>query len=138
MTVEDNASGKRRILVCYDGSPESERALDRAAELASAVPSEVTVVSVAEPLYRNPPYTGHADPAEETAHHRLLEQATAKLSGRGFAVRTLESVARPAPLPGQRAETAKIDATWVQHEDKVEIALPRELQGELALSVLDL
>jgi nucleotide-binding universal stress UspA family protein len=46
----DNTPRKRRILVCYDGSPESERALDRAAEFASAVPGQVTVVSVAEPI----------------------------------------------------------------------------------------
>jgi nucleotide-binding universal stress UspA family protein len=66
VTAAGEAPGKRRILVCYDGSPESERALERVAEVASGVPSEVTVVSAAEPIYRQAPYTGYADPAEAT------------------------------------------------------------------------
>jgi nucleotide-binding universal stress UspA family protein len=89
VTAAGEAPRKRRILVCYDGSPESERALERAAEVASAVPSEVTVVSVAEPIYRQPPYTGYADPAEEEAHRRLLEEATTKLAGYGVAAATM-------------------------------------------------
>jgi hypothetical protein len=48
-------------------------------EIASVVPSRVTVVSVAEPIYPNPPYTGYADPGEERAHRRLLEQAAEDL-----------------------------------------------------------
>jgi hypothetical protein len=37
----------------------------------------VAVVSVAEPLYRERPYTGYADPREEKAHGRLLLRPSA-------------------------------------------------------------
>ena len=90
MTAAGEAPRKRRILVCYDGSPESERALERVAEVSSAVPSEVTVVSVAEPIYAQAPYTGYADPAEEEAHRRLLEEARRRLAGHGVACATVE------------------------------------------------
>ena len=46
---EMSTTAVRKILVCYDGSAEAECALERAAEIATVVPSRVTVVSVAEP-----------------------------------------------------------------------------------------
>jgi nucleotide-binding universal stress UspA family protein len=55
----------QRILLCYDGSAEARRALERVGEIASVVPSRVTVVSVADPVYPDPPYTGYADPGED-------------------------------------------------------------------------
>ena len=87
---------RRRILLCYDGSAEARRALERVGEIASVVPSRVTVVSVAEPIYPNPPYTGYADPGEEQAHRRLLEEAAEDLRGQGVDTTTLESVGDPA------------------------------------------
>ena len=50
------AAPRRRILLCYDGSAEAKHALalERVGEIASAVPSQVTVVSVAEPIYEQP------------------------------------------------------------------------------------
>lgn len=77
-----------RILLAYDGSPESMRALERAAEQARATAAEVTVVSVAEPIYRTPPYTGYADPAEERRREQLLADARGYLAERGVAVQT--------------------------------------------------
>jgi nucleotide-binding universal stress UspA family protein len=65
----------RNILVCSDGSPQSEHALARAAELARAPLTDVAVIGVADPIYRTPPFTGYADPAEEDAHYRLLKEA---------------------------------------------------------------
>jgi nucleotide-binding universal stress UspA family protein len=53
---------RRRILLCYDGSAEARRALERVGEIASVVPSRVSVVSVADSIYPDPPYTGYADP----------------------------------------------------------------------------
>ncbi len=87
---------RRRILLCYDGSAEARRALERVGEIASVAPSRVTVVSVAEPIYANPPYTGYADPGEEQAHRRLLEEAAEDLRGQGVDTTTLESVGDPA------------------------------------------
>jgi nucleotide-binding universal stress UspA family protein len=93
---QEAAPPRRRILLCYDGSAEAKHALDRVGEIASVVPSRVTVVSVAEPIYPNPPYTGYADPAEEQAHRRLLEEAAEDLRGQGVDATTLEAVGDPA------------------------------------------
>ncbi|HZR95164.1 MAG TPA: universal stress protein [Gaiellaceae bacterium] len=90
MSETPNGAEGRHILVCYDGSRESERALDRAAEIASLTPSRVTIVSVAEPIYRNPPYTGYADPSEEQAHRELLDHAVQTLAAQGISADTLE------------------------------------------------
>ncbi len=87
---------RRRILLCYDGSAEARRALERVGEIASVVPCRVAVVSVAEPIYPNPPYTGYADPGEEQAHRRLLEDAAEDLRGLGVDTTTLEPVGDPA------------------------------------------
>jgi nucleotide-binding universal stress UspA family protein len=46
------------MLVCYDGSPESERTLRRALEAVAAGVHGVTVVGVAEPIHRTPPGGG--------------------------------------------------------------------------------
>ena len=87
---------RRRILLCYDGSAEPKRALERVGETASVVPSRVTVVSVADSLYPDPPYAGFADPGEEQTHRRLLEEAAKDLRGRGVDATTVEQVGHPA------------------------------------------
>src|SRR5512132_3603087 len=96
MTAESEANRKRRILVYYDGSAESTRALDRVVEIASVVPSDVTVVSVAEPLYPAAPYTGYADPIEEERHRRLLENAARSLEAHGIAAEVVEPTGKTA------------------------------------------
>jgi nucleotide-binding universal stress UspA family protein len=92
------AAPRRRILLCYDGSAEAKHALalERVGEIASAVPSQVTVVSVAEPIYEQPVYAGFADPSEEHSHRRLLEEASEELRGRGVDSTTAEQVGQPA------------------------------------------
>ena len=54
------------------------------------------VVSVADPIYPDPPYTGYADPSEEQTHRRLLEEAAEDLRGRGVDATTVEQVGQPA------------------------------------------
>jgi nucleotide-binding universal stress UspA family protein len=56
----------------------------------------VAVVSVAEPLYDQPVYSGFADPGEEQSHRRLLEEAAEELRGRGVDATTDEQIGRPA------------------------------------------
>lgn len=72
---QEAAPPRWRILPCYDGSAEAKHALDRVGEIASAVPSQVAVVSVAEPICKEPRYAGFVDPGEEQSHRRLLEEA---------------------------------------------------------------
>jgi nucleotide-binding universal stress UspA family protein len=135
VTAAGGAPRKRRILVCYDGSPESERALERVAEVASAVPSEVTVVSVAEPIYGHAPYTGYADPAEEEAHRRLLERATRRLVGYGVAAATVvparETVV--AILEAARETGADLIVVGSRHRGVVRRLLFGSVSGELVV-----
>jgi nucleotide-binding universal stress UspA family protein len=91
-----SAAPRRRILLCYDGSAEATHALERVVEIAAAVPSQVAVVSVAEPIYDQPVYSGFADPGEEQSHRRLLEEAAEELRGRGVDATTDEQIGRPA------------------------------------------
>ena len=93
---QEAAPPRRRILLCYDGSAEAKHALERVGEIASAVPSQVTVVSVAEPIYAEPRYAGVADPSEKQSHRRLLEEAAEELRGRGVDATTIEQVGQPA------------------------------------------
>jgi hypothetical protein len=70
----------------------------------AAVPSGVTVVSVAEPFYTEPPYAGFADPGEEQTHRRFLEErrricAAAESTPR----RSSRSVTQPPPSWTPRA-----------------------------------
>ncbi len=78
------------ILLCYDDSPEARRALERVAEIAAALPSRVTVVSVAETTSDARAFRAVADPIEAQAHARLLEQALWYLSDHGVAAATAE------------------------------------------------
>ena len=135
MTAGDEPGPRRRILVCYDGSPESERALERVAEVASAVPSEVTVVSAADPIYRNAPYAGYADPAEKDAHRRLLEEATRKLADRGIAAGTLEPEREPVGAIADAARETGADLIVVgsRHRGVVRRLLFGSVSGELAV-----
>lgn len=60
----------KRILVAYDESPESERALITGIHLAKSLIAELRAVSVQEKL---PPYTGYID-AEVPGGTMLLRQ----------------------------------------------------------------
>jgi nucleotide-binding universal stress UspA family protein len=135
VTAAGEAPGKRRILVCYDGSPESERALQRVAEVASAVPSEIMVVSAAEPIYRQAPYTGYADPAEEEAHRRLLEDATARLAGYGVTAATMAPAGEPvdAILEAARDTEADLIVVGSRHRSVVQRLLLGSVSGELVV-----
>ena len=126
---------ERKILLCYDGSPESERALARVAEAVSAVPSRVTVVSVAEPIYKTAPYTGYADPAEEQAHRRLLEAATEKLAGQGIDAATSEPTAGTGDAIVALARELGIDLVVVgsRHRPLVERLLFGSVSAEVVL-----
>lgn len=125
MAATSDAERKRRILVYYDGSAESTRALDRAAEIASSVASDVTLVSVAEPLYPAAPYTGYADPMEEDRHRHLLESASRSLAARGIAAEAVE--------PSGETAQAILD---VARERQVQLIVVGSRQRELVRHLL--
>jgi nucleotide-binding universal stress UspA family protein len=72
-----------RILIAYDGSHVSRRALDRVTTYMKT--AEVAVVTVARPIYRDPRYTGYADPKDEEEQRQLLFAAREVLERAGIA-----------------------------------------------------
>jgi nucleotide-binding universal stress UspA family protein len=126
---------KRRIVVCYDGSAESARALARVVEIALAVPSEVTIVSVAGPIYEELPYTGYTDPIEEETHHTLLDDAARSLKAHGLTSTTLEPVGDTVPAILRAARDTRADMIVVgsRHRSLIRRLLFGSVSGELAV-----
>ncbi len=67
-----------RILLAYDGSPASERALEQGIRLATALQAEVTIATVAEPL---PGYYQIAATVAPGFLEQSREEAMRRLSG---------------------------------------------------------
>ena len=84
-----------RILIAVDGSDVSQRALARVARLLTE-DAEVALVSVARPIYRDPPYTGYADPKDEEQQRDVLFAARDVLERAGVAATGLAPVGDPA------------------------------------------
>jgi nucleotide-binding universal stress UspA family protein len=75
-----------RVLIAYDDSAPARRALERAARLMPH--AEVTVVAVAQPVYRDPRMAQFADPEEEERQAGALAAAVEALARSGVEVRT--------------------------------------------------
>jgi nucleotide-binding universal stress UspA family protein len=88
------AEDRPRVLVAYDGSDVSKAALQRVARFMSG--AEVGLVTVARPIYRDPRYTGYADPKDEEEQRRVLEDARDALAQAGISPIGLAPVGDPA------------------------------------------
>jgi nucleotide-binding universal stress UspA family protein len=135
VTPSPDAHEARRILLCYDDSPESRRALARAADIASAGATEVTVVSVVESLYPMRPYARETDPAEEELHRRLLDDATRTLARDGITAATLEPVGQTAEAIVDAARETRADLIVVgtRHRRLIERLLFGSVSGQLVV-----
>ena len=83
-----------RVLVAYDGSEVSRRALDRAITFMKT--AEIGLVTVARPIYRDPRYTGYADPTTEEEQRKLLFDARDTLQREGITATGYAPVGTPA------------------------------------------
>ena len=83
-----------RILVAVDGSEVSHRALERVARFMKE--AEVALVTVARPIYRDPPYTGYVDPKDEQEQREVLFTARDVLEGEGISSTGLAPAGDPA------------------------------------------
>lgn len=106
--MTEAAGEKPRILVAYDGSDASRRALERVTRFMRE--ADVALVTVARPIYRDPPYTGYADPKDEEEQRQLLFAARDVLARSGIAATGFAPVGDPADeiLAAARAFDAEL------------------------------
>jgi nucleotide-binding universal stress UspA family protein len=97
----------KRIVVGFDASEHSQRALERAADLAASSGAELAVVCAAgvSSLMRDPGGgASPVDPADAEARTKALAQARAYLDGRGMPAAYVEGHGSPADVIVQEAE----------------------------------
>lgn len=100
----------KTIVVGYDGTDASERALGRAADLANAFGSGVILTSVAPVMSGTAHGGGSVDPTDPpAAHDSLLDAGRATLAGRGVQADTVLGTGDPAEAIVQLAEERGAD-----------------------------
>jgi nucleotide-binding universal stress UspA family protein len=108
------SAGYQSILVAYDDTEPSRRALERAAALAEGAGSTVLVTSIA-PLQHSLP-RAPATPERERPHqasHEDVERATASLVERGISAESVEATGDPASAIADLAERRGVDLVVV-------------------------
>jgi nucleotide-binding universal stress UspA family protein len=104
----------KRILVAYDASDSSRRALDRAAEIAEKFGAEVLVTSVAPLMVSSPRSSGPIDPADTPADHEAeLRDAQAHLRERGLDAQVVPATGDPAGAIAMLADQRDADLVIV-------------------------
>jgi universal stress protein A len=100
----------KRIVIGYDATPEAERALERAGELARAFAAEVIVTSIAPMLTAAGRSVGPYDPTDPPSAHRAqLELAHATLERFGVDAEVVPGLGTAAPAIVELAEEREAD-----------------------------
>lgn len=100
----------KKIVLGYDESDPAKRALERAAQLAKAFDSELTVTSVASVMTSIGRSAGPIDPTDTPAQHtEELNHARAYLEGEGLQAEYLPAIGRPAETIAQLARDRDAD-----------------------------
>ncbi len=122
----------KHIIVGYDETPAADHALERAAELAKAFESKVTVASIAPVLHGRG--VGPIDPVDPPARHELqLRHAKAKLAELGIDAETVNGLGDPARALVTLADERKADMIVVGTRELR--GLERLLLGSVSESV---
>jgi nucleotide-binding universal stress UspA family protein len=105
----------KTILVAYDDTEPSRRALDRAATLAEAFGSRVLVTSIAPLHYSTPRLTLTVKERGEglAAREEDMKQAQAILEERGIAAESLPAMGEPGAAIARLAEEHDVDLVVV-------------------------
>ena len=98
-----------RIVVGFDGSEHSQKALERAVDIADG--AALTVVSAAgvSQIARHAPGEAHVDPKDVEARSQALAAARSFLDGRGVSATYIEGHGSPADVIVQEAEDSNAD-----------------------------
>jgi nucleotide-binding universal stress UspA family protein len=100
----------KTIVVGYDGTEASERALGRAGDIAVAFGSSVVLTSVSPVMTGASHGGGYVDPTDPPeAHEALLADAKGKLAARGVKAETVLGMGDPAEAIVQLAEQRGAD-----------------------------
>jgi nucleotide-binding universal stress UspA family protein len=98
-----------KILVAYDGSDASGRALERAGQEASQHGAELTVISVVPLQASGPRSAGPVLSGDVEEHGRELTDAVAKLKAMNVEAAKIEAVGHPAESIVDEAERGGFD-----------------------------
>jgi nucleotide-binding universal stress UspA family protein len=99
-----------RIVVGFDGSEHSRKALARAAEIANGATVAVVAAANVARLMRDPAQgVSPVDPAEAEARSKALAEAREYLEGRGITGVYVEGHGNPADVIVQEAEESGAD-----------------------------
>jgi nucleotide-binding universal stress UspA family protein len=100
----------KKIVVGYDASPEADRALERAAEVAKAFDAEVVVTSFAHILAAGGKGLSGIDPIDPPdLHEEEARQAQKRLAELGVAASTVDGLGDPGSMIVKVAEAQEAD-----------------------------
>jgi nucleotide-binding universal stress UspA family protein len=118
----------KKIVVGYDDTDASRRALERAASVAQAFGSELIVISVAPVMTSVGRSGGPADPVDPPEKHaKELEAARSFLEGKGLAAHLVPGVGDPADTIIEVANERSADLVVVGSR---ELGLIQRLLGQ--------
>ena len=108
------------IVVGYDETEASTRALDRASEIAKAFGAKLIVTSVAPVLIGISRTAGPVDPVDSPERHKEeLEDARNLLAGRNVEAEYVPAIGEPADTIVDLAEQRGADLMWSQEPYRV-------------------
>ena len=100
----------KKIVVGYDASPEADRALERAAEVAKAFDAEVVVTSIARVLMGAAKGLSGLDPVDPPElHEEEVRQAKKKLAELGVTAKAVDGIGDPGSMIVKVAEAQDAD-----------------------------